>query len=225
MAAAAGQTRIRRLLWVEGKDDSAVTQSLCAAHELPEAFKVEAKNGIDEILETLFAGLRARNAERFGVVIDANGNAQARWESIRRTLEAEGYDEVPERLEGDGMIVSGTVHRPRFGAWIMPDNGSPGALEEFVAALVPAGDELWTRAGEAVDAIPQDQRRFSAVRRSKAHMHTWLAWQQHPGSPMGQAIGKGDLDAQAAAAQQFVGWLRRLMVDDPPAPPPAAPTT
>jgi len=40
-------------------------------------------------------------------------------------------------------------------------------------------------------------------------MHTWLAWQESPGSPMGQAIGKGDLDANAPAAVAFVAWLRR----------------
>jgi hypothetical protein len=205
-----------RLLWVEGKDDSAVVQSLCEKHRVPEVFAVQAKKGVKDVLDNFYTELRAPDAERFGLIVDANGDAQARWQSIRQTLEAEGYTELPERLAPDGMIVPGTPHRPGFGAWIMPDNGSPGALEEFAASLVPAGDALWMRAGEAVDAIPEEQRRFPAVRRSKAHVHTWLAWQERPGSPMGQAIGKGDLDAQASAAQRFVAWLRRLMVDDLP---------
>lgn len=205
-----GLTRTTRLLWVEGKDDSAVSRSLCAAHELPE-FVVQAKNGVDEILDTFFTRLRAPGADRFGVLVDANGNAQARWDSIRGTLGEEGYREIPERLHQDGTIVQGPRHRPRFGARIMPDNRSPGAVEDFVAMLVPAGDALWVRAGDAVDSIPNEHRRFPAGRRSKAHMHTWLAWQEQPGSPMGQAIGKGDLDAHAPAAQRFVAWLRRLM--------------
>lgn len=211
----AGPRQLRRVLWVEGKDDSAVIQSLCAAHEVPEVFKVQAKNGVDEILDTFFAGLRAPDAERFGVVVDANGSSQARWDSIRNTLEAEGYADVPKQLAPEGMIIPGTPHRPVFGAWIMPDNGSPGALEDFAAALVPAGDALWDRAGEAIDAIPEEDRRFPAVRRSKARVHTWLAWQEYPGSPMGQAIGKGDLDGNAPAAQRLVAWLRRLMLDAP----------
>lgn len=205
-----------RLLWVEGKDDRAVVHSLCAANELPERFRVDSKSGVGEILETLFAGLRVPETERLGVIVDANGSAQARWDAIRRTLLSEEYVDVPERLEPQGMIVSATHHRPMFGAWIMPDNGSPGALEDFAAALVPAHDWLWSRAGEAVDAIPPERRRFSDIRRSKAHIHTWLAWQEYPGSPMGQAVGKGDLDAHAPAAARFVAWLRRLMVDDPP---------
>ncbi|HST61263.1 MAG TPA: DUF3226 domain-containing protein, partial [Longimicrobium sp.] len=64
-------------------------------------------------------------------------------------------------------------------------------------------------------------RRFSPVHRSKALIHTWLAWQEQPGSPMGQAIGKRDLDAQAPQAQRFVAWLQRLMVDPAPALPAA----
>jgi hypothetical protein len=202
------------VLWVEGKDDSAVTQSLCEVRKVPEVFQVVAKTGVDEMLDTFFAALREPGAERFGIVADANGSAQTRWASMARTLRLEGYLKVPERLDPRGMIVAGIAHRPRFGAWIMPDNGSPGALEDFAASLVPADDALWDRAGGAVDAIPEGDRLFPASRRSKAHMHTWLAWQEQPGSPMGQAIGKGDLDAHAPAAQRFVAWLRRLMADD-----------
>lgn len=221
MPAAAPPQPPARLLWVEGKDDSAVVQSLCERHRVPEVFVVQPKKGVKDVLDNFYTELRAPDAERFGVIVDANGDARARWQSIRRTLMAEGYTDVAEDLQPTGMIVSAAPHRPVFGAWIMPDNGSPGALEEFAAALVPAGDGLWMRAGEAIDAIPEEHRRFSPVRRSKAHMHTWLAWQEHPGSPMGQAIGKGDLDAQALAAQRFIAWLRRLMVEEPP----AAPTT
>lgn len=190
---------------MEGKDDKAVAENLCAAHTVP-WFQVEAKNGVDEILDTFFTSLREPRAERFGVVVDANGNAQARWESIRGTLAAEGYREIPGRLRAEGMIVAGTPHRPVFGAWVMPDNGSPGALEDFAAQLVPESDALWKRASEAVDSIPREDRRFPAGRRSKAHIHTWLAWQEQPGSPMGQAIGKGDLRADAAGGPA----LRRL---------------
>lgn len=214
MAARAVKDRSRRLIWVEGKDDCAVVRSLCEFHELPEVFGVRGRAGVDDVLDNFYTELRASGAERFGVIVDADGNAQARWDSIRNTLQAEGYADLPERLGPGGMIISGQPHRPTFGAWIMPDNGSPGALEDFAATLVPDGDALWRRAGEALNAIPDGERRFPDVRRSKARIHTWLAWQEEPGSPMGQAIGKRDLDGNAAAAHRFVGWLRQLMVDE-----------
>lgn len=208
------------VLWVEGNDDSAVVQSLCALHTVPKGFRVETKQGVERLLSGIGVELRNPVLERFGVVVDANGDARSRWTAIRGSLSSAGYAELPFQIDSAGIIIPAADRLPRFGAWIMPDNGSPGALEDFAAALVPAGDTLWSRAGQAVDAIPHTDRRFPAVRRSKAHVHTWLAWQEHPGSPMGQAIGKGDLDGQAPAAQRFVAWLRRLMVDDP-----AAPTT
>lgn len=200
-----------RLLWVEGKDDSAVTQSLCAAHDLLAVFRVQARSGVDELLATFFTELRAPGVERFGVVVDANGDAEARWDSIRHTLESEGYGDVPKRLDPDGIIVPGTSHRPWFGAWIMPNNSDSGAIEDFAARLIPGGDPLWSYAAAAIDRIPEALRRFPTVRRAKAEMHTWLAWQESPGSPMGQAITKGDLDPRAPLAEAFVAWLRRLM--------------
>ncbi len=43
-----------------------------------------------------------------------------------------------------------------------------------------------------------------------AEIHTWLAWQEEPGSPLGQAITKRYLDADAPRAQQLMDWVRRL---------------
>lgn len=215
----------RRVLWVEGSDDNAVVRSICGAHAVPEKFSVEPRQGVERLLAGLAVEVRNPVLDCFGVVVDANGDAHARWTAIRSSLARVGYRDVPASPDPAGTIVAAVDRLPRFGVWIMPDNVSPGALEDFAASLVPSGDELWVRAGEALDSIPEELRRFSAARRSKAHIHTWLAWQEDPGSPMGQAIGKRDLNAYAPAAQRFVTWLRRLMVEDVAAPPPTAPTT
>jgi hypothetical protein len=45
---------------------------------------------------------------------------------------------------------------------------------------------------------------------AKARLHTWLAWQEEPGKPIGQAITKRFLDPEATEAQAFLDWLRRL---------------
>ncbi len=204
-----------RLLWVEGKDDLAVVRGLCAAHEVPSVFRIEDKGGVEKLFRGIGITVRAQTIERFGAVVDANGDAHSRWQEFRRIAEHEGYKDVPSAPEESGTVLSAAGLLPRLGIWIMPHNSTAGALEDFAAMLVPADDALWIRAGEAVDLIAEADRRFPAGRRSKAHMHTWLAWQEQPGSPMGQAIGKGDLDAHAPAAQRFVSWLRRLMVEDP----------
>ena len=208
----------KRLLWVEGKDDSALVQSLCKNQQVPEVFLIEDRQGFRNVLKGLGVELRRRGLERFGIVVDANGDVDARWASIRNILLSEGYPEAPDSPAPDGTILS-APGRARVGAWLMPDNASPGMLEDFAARLIPADDYLWARAAEVVDGIPDEHRRFAAGHRSKAVVHTWLAWQETPGSPMGQAIGQGSLPATAPDALRFVAWLRRLMIDDMPDPP------
>lgn len=44
----------------------------------------------------------------------------------------------------------------------------------------------------------------------KAHIHTWLAWQEEPGTPMGLAITKRYLNADAPYVQQLMDWISRL---------------
>lgn len=214
MADGGGLEPAARVLWVEGKDDQAVVYGLCVAHSLPAIFDVQPRGGVETLLKGLGLALRGQPIDRLGVMVDANGDAVARWSEVVRIARAEGYTGFPDAPDTGGTIIPESEALPRLGVWIMPDNDSPGALEDFAALLVPEDDVLWERARDAVDAIPENDRLFPAGRRSKAHMHTWLAWQESPGSPMGQAIGKGDLRADAPAAQRFVAWLGRLMVDD-----------
>jgi hypothetical protein len=44
----------------------------------------------------------------------------------------------------------------------------------------------------------------------KAQLHTWLAWQEQPGTPLGLAITNRYLDADALHAQQLMDWIRQL---------------
>ena len=41
-------------------------------------------------------------------------------------------------------------------------------------------------------------------------MDTWLAWQEVPGRPIGQAIAKKYLDPEASYAQLFIQWIREV---------------
>ncbi|HYW11930.1 MAG TPA: DUF3226 domain-containing protein [Longimicrobium sp.] len=208
--------KFKRRLLVEGKDDKHVVWGLCESYGMPQTFDVEDAEGIDPLLDLVSVQLRGSAIERVGVVADADSAVASRWTSIGDLLRTLGYENVPLAPEADGTILV-QAGKPVVGVWLMPDNTTAGMLEDFIASLVPAGDALLARAAAAIDAIPAKERRFSPVHRSKAIIHTWLAWQEQPGSPMGQAIGKRDLDAQAPQAQRFVAWLQRLMVDPAPA--------
>ena len=92
----------------------------------------------------------------------------------------------------------------------MPNNTSPGMLEDYLFFLVPAGDPLFERAGRCVEGIPVEERRFTEAHVSKALIHTWLAWQDDPGTPLGQAITKRYFDSDGPQVQALLGWLTRL---------------
>jgi hypothetical protein len=142
--------------------------------------------------------------------VDADVDLQARWQPLRGILHQTGY-ELPQLPIASGMILSPN-DLPRVGIWIMPDNQLPGMLEDFAARLVAPSDSLWRRAELTVDAIPAEKRRFPAERIAKAKLHTFLAWQEEPGKPIGLAITAKYLDPNAIQAQQFIDWLRTLFM-------------
>jgi len=197
-------------LLVEGKDDLYVVCSLLEHYHVPEVFKIKSKDGIENLLETLDVELEESGLARMGILVDADQDLAARWQSLRDRLHRFGYPIVPQDPDPLGTVIV-QDDLPVVGIWVMPDNHLPGMLEDFVGFLVPDGDHsLWERAGRAVDDIPPEERKFPLERRSKAHVHTWLAWQEDPGKPLGLAITARYLDPDVAEARAFIAWIRRL---------------
>jgi hypothetical protein len=197
-------------LLVEGKDDLYVVCSLLEHYDVPDVFKVKSKDGVENLLETLDVELEESGLVCMGILVDADQDLAARWQSLRDKLLRFGYADVPRNPDPLGTVIA-QDDLPMVGVWIMPDNRLPGMLEDFVGLLVPDGDHpLWERAGRAVDDIPPEEKKFPPERRSKAHIHTWLAWQEEPGKPMGLAITARYLDPNVVEARAFIAWLRRL---------------
>ncbi len=92
----------------------------------------------------------------------------------------------------------------------MPDNKVAGMIEDFASFLIPDGDNLWVRATNCVQQIPKEERRFRETYQMKALLHTWLAWQEEPGTPIGLAITRRYLDTNAPHAHLLMRWIRRL---------------
>ncbi len=202
----------KRLLLVEGKDDLFVVSNLLEENRVPQVFSIKELGGIDPLLEDLPTRLKAQNEERLGVLIDADESLESRWRSVKNILTTAGYKTVPEAPDAAGTILR-EEDLPIFGAWLMPDNRASGMLEDFMRYLVPADDTLWKRAEACIASIPEDEKRFG-VHRTKAQLHTWLAWQEEPGSPMGLAITKRYLDPNTVEARAFIQWLERLFVEE-----------
>lgn len=203
-------------LLVEGNDDRHVVWHLCKEHALPEKFTVEMAEGITELLDGLTIRIRAPGLRILGIMVDADENVTSRWQAIRDRLQDNGklqgltYTTVPAAPPSGGWI-SAEPDRPRIGVWIMPDNQQPGKLEDFAVGLIPGSDRLLTKAELVLQEIDTaGLRLYSATDQPKALIHTWLAWQQEPGQPLGTAITARSLRHNAPLALAFVDWLRRL---------------
>lgn len=96
----------------------------------------------------------------------------------------------------------------------MPDNQVSGMLEDFLLRLTNEEDRLISRAENAVDSIPDTERLFGNTKRSKAIIHTWLAWQEEPGTSLGLSIRRRYLDPTRNPAPEFKEWLEKLFVSD-----------
>ena len=168
-------------------------------------------NGAEQLLKqgVIESELRASGLEALGVVIDANGDARRRWSQVRDRCRNE-FDGLPDEIPEEGLKVN---HRdgPRFGVWIMPDNRFCGMLEDFLIRLIP--DELGPLYGLAQNCVAEAARNgasFKDVHKTKDEIHTWLAWQDEPGSQLHEAVKHRVLDPKKPESRAFVDWFRCL---------------
>lgn len=84
-------------------------------------------------------------------------------------------------------------------------------LEDFVAAPAPTDDPLMEKAEDVLNQLEKSNiQRYKPVHRSKAKIHSYLAWQDEPGRPMGQSITAHVLNPNSKTGQLFLDWLQKL---------------
>ena len=194
-----------RVLLVEGGGDKHVVFHLRRTDASIPTFRVIEKGGIDRLLPGIRNEILAEGRVAVGILADANNKPQARWEEIAKRLRAAGIS-PPDAPAPGGTVIDSS---PRIGVWLMPDNQSPGELEDFIAKMIPNDDPVWPLSEDYIDGIPQNVRKFNPRKILRAKVHAWLAARERP-RPMGSAIGAGDLKLDVAEAQRFVSWLRNL---------------
>lgn len=205
---------VNRIIF-EGPDDKHVVMNLLYNHclgndRLDSIFTPKEKKGIDNLIDTLKEEIKATDLGRLGVILDADTNLANQWARVTRVLDECGCKEVPPSPSGDGTVVE-TIDGKKIGIWVMPDNKKDGALEDFLGILIGEDDSLWPKAQADVNNIPERDRRFKETYLSKAQVHTWLAWQEEPGTRMGETFKKKYLNPEHPQAQAFVDWIKRLL--------------
>jgi len=201
-------------LLVEGNDDQHVVWALCEKHHVPESFDVIDCESVDNVLKAFELRLKlVDHNQRIGVVLDADVDIKSRWESIVSILKKAGkYGCDNIVLPQDGLLLDSMDNTyPKIGIWLMPDNNQNGMLEDFMAALATSDDTLMKKSDDVLTELEEEGiQKYKPVHRSKAKIHTYLAWQDVPGRPMGQAITANILNADSDLAVKFAKWLKEM---------------
>lgn len=199
-----------KMLLVEGINDCFVIANLCTYFKVGKTFKIYDCEGSDSALKMLSSLIYSSEPmETIALVLDADEpDLLGRWSAVKGKLQSKGIV-LPERPNISGTIIPATEESPRIGLWLMPDNQADGMLEDFCSKLATPDALLFAQ--ECVEKA-QDKRltRFNQKHKSKSIIHTYLAWQEDPGKPLGQAITAGTLNPQHPIATNFMDWINKL---------------
>jgi hypothetical protein len=199
-----------KVLLVEGDNDCHVVMALCKAHNVPETFGIYQCGSDVGVLKRLNALIiRPNPPQVIGVILDADKPSIAsRWDSIKDKIKHYSYT-FPTTPNADGTVVEGVLDKPKLGFWLMPNNQDLGMLEDFCAELAEPTSLAFAR--ECVEQAHQrNATTFKQVHRSKAVIHTYLAWHDEPGYPLGKAITRQALRPHTDVAVRFTNWLIHL---------------
>ncbi len=207
-----------RVLLVEGKTDCHVVMALCLAKTVPDTFGIYVCDSDDQVLRRMTQLINgAVRPEVIGVLLDSDKpegckDISSRWDSIKSALSRYDYD-FPIIPNEAGTILTAKSVKTKLGVWLMPNNRDPGMLEDFLLGMISESEKTTVKKcisiAEAENAIS-----FKPVHYSKACIHTYLAWQDEPGRPLGQSITCKTLAPETETAEAFVDWLRLLFCDE-----------
>jgi hypothetical protein len=201
--------QFNKKLLVEGKDDQHVILALCQQFKISENFEIIDCEGIEKLNNQIPVRFKQSGIEVLGIIIDADTEIKNRWNSLKDTLSLQGFI-VPNELPSNGLILENSLN-VKVGVWIMPNNDLNGMLEDFISFLIPKNDMLFPIVNSAVNDIESKQlNKYSPLHKSKAIIHTWLAWQEVPGTPMGLSITKRYLSTDENNCLLLMDWINKL---------------
>lgn len=217
------------LLLVEGQDDRHFVKQIWDKHyngsskllffegaEPP--FGISDKGNFNELCKDIPTQITTPGREVLGILADANSNPVKQWDKIsselKKTCDLRGASkhlqldsaQIPNAPEPTGTIINS---KPRIGIWLMPDNASPGELEDFAVQMVPDDDPVWPFSKEYINNIPKQHRKFTSDKTPRAELFAWLATRREPGR-MGAAIGSDSLTLNNRPSETFLKWLTEL---------------
>lgn len=215
----------KNILLVEGEADRAFFEELCERFNLTVNVRVTTPRDAGHAKDTKQAALSVLTTpylsqladgqiERLAIAMDADrvadgGGFERTLTQLSQRLNPAGYA-LRTDAESGGLLFAHNDGLNDIGAWIMPNNADEGALEHWIQTnLHPDESALMQHAKASIDHIPGGPK-FKPLRRSKAEVATWLAWQADPDHGLWQAVKPGLLDESAPQFQALKAWLMQV---------------
>lgn len=202
------------MLIVEGTTDQHFVLNLLEAIEMEKAgIPWPSKEGSkNEAIDKFLSELQTDRSQPIGLIVDADGDIEATISSLIKKLK-KWVDVSPDQFK-NGLVFS-PPFEPKAGIWIWPDCERSGILEDLFLDLVKPSDQLLEEAKKVVDRLPAiEPFRFPPQYKSKAIVHTWLAWQKKPGLPIGMSVKTSSMNLTHPTVSNFKSWLQRLYQHD-----------
>ncbi len=171
-------------------------------------FLISDKGNQSELISSIRQEVVVAGRQTLGIVVDTDDDVEDCWDRIKQELSREKV-QTPLTPSQNGTIIPEQTFQPRVGIWLMPDNGSKGELEDFVAKMIPGNDPVWPLSRGYINQINAGDRKFPVDKTQKAELYSWLAARKEP-SRMGAAVGAGDLDVNGYPCKEFLAWLIQL---------------
>ena len=218
----------RFLLLVEGQDDQHFIQQLWNKHYYQKQskslfytnqkppFSILDKKGAPSLISGITEEIDVPDREVLGILVDADNDLNEQWKKIAHELKTatKHPQAIPKHPDPMGTIINNykigkSKRELRIGVWLMPDNASPGELEDFAVKMVPDNDPVWPLSKEYIQNIPKQYRKFDCDKTPRAELYAWLATNKDPGR-MGSAIKAEDLTLNNQPSETLLKWLSEL---------------
>ena len=214
------------LLLVEGGDDKhAIIHFLMhylSFNDVAKMVDIQDVGGKDNLWrkETIIRSKFHQNdLQRLGIIIDSDelnpDGISKNWVKLRDVMKRLGMN-PPEIPNSDGVIFESKSEYDtvvKVGIWVMPNNETVGAIEDFLLELIPHNDALIEQVKTCLEHVEPHTKTNHDAWLSKAQMRTWLAWQKEPGKIFGVATREYLFNKAALKgtfAKKFLDWIVQL---------------
>lgn len=195
-------------LIVEGTSDLFAIAELRNDVCINDNFDIVVLNTITNLEKEIAVRLKSSELETLGIVVDADVNALKIWEEIQKIFNSNSIS-LPSDIPAEGLIVD--ILSIRIGIWIMPNNQLNGTLEDFLHYLIPSDHLVMDEVEIHIQNIEgKNLHKYNANNHSKAKIHSWLALQESPGTPIGRAINYKYFKTDNPECKKFTDWLEKL---------------